>query len=551
MVYRYLLIMIFLLSLPVPAWALTVFEDDFINTTHVDMTKTTAIIDLSDTSVKLPMINTPNAIAMNKYGDGYAVVTKTGIQMYEYDDSADSIKQNNIFSCPFITDAIGVAIRQDNLNIWAIRQDGVQYAKFNGSAMADEPALKASGIGAVVSVDAWEGSDKAAVLIKDDEGSAQLKIYNARSGALVNELTQNTTIQDPVAVSIVKGTADLRVATKDTIYYLMYDDFTGNYVEDTAKKITGLSEILSLSSDQSTHAINSKSNAQLYFDNDTGGGKSVSAYSIGTVSEAFAISLKPDSYDQAIVTSSGEVQYWRYDDAQGKMVRDSRMEKTGLQLMGGYMAPKEYWSKIFSTDSDFEEVKLTVTEDIPANTSISYWVSSNGGINFTEVAPGLWCTVPVGKDYVVKAILNTMDDNVTPRILYLKLEATTLNIRDLKVTAIAKNKIGQTLPTNIFPVEAKAGADVVFEVITEGNAETVWADFTTGANVVLTNRQSITDDINVWWGSYIVPVDAVNPSSIGITLTAQKGVKQKHLSVNPFINVRGNIYEVLDLTITK
>lgn len=548
--YRYLLLIVFLLTLPGPVWAVTVFEDDFIDTLNVDMTKTTAVVDTADSSVRLPSMNTPNAVAMNKYGDGYAVVTKTGIQMYEYDDSTGSVKLNNAFSVPFITDAIGVAIRQDNVNIWAIRQDGVQYVKFNGSSMADDPALKITGIGQVLSVDAWENNDKAVVLLKNGN-NAQLKVYNAQSGSLVNELTQNTVIQDPVAVSIVKGTADLRVATKDSIYYLMYDDATGQYVEDISKKITGLSGIVSLSSDDSTHAIISNTNAQFILDDDTGGGAPVGAYSIGSVSGAFAISLKPGSYDQAIVTASGEVQYWRYDDATGKMVRDSSMEKTGLQLMGGYIAPKEYWSKVFSTAEDYEEVRLTVNQDIPANTSITYWVSTNGGINFTQVLPDTWTSVPIGHDFVVKAILDTTNKDITPRILYVKLEASTLQVKDLIVTAIAQNKAGQTLPTSIFPVEAKAGADVIFEVTTEGFAESVWADFTTGASVVLTPKQPITENINVWWGSFVVPVDAVDPSSIGVTLTAQRGVKQKHLTVNPFINVRGKIYEVMDLTIIK
>ncbi|RYD01478.1 hypothetical protein N752_29695 [Desulforamulus aquiferis] len=317
MVYRYLLLMFFLLSLPGPAWALTVFEDDFNNSINVDMIKTTAIIDTSDSSVKLPTMSTPNAIAMSKYGDGYAIVTKTGILVNEYDDATGAAEINTAFSCPFITDAIGVAIRQDNLNLWAIRQDGVQYAKFNGSAMADDPALKASGIGQVLSVDAWENNDKAVVLLKNGN-NAQLKVFNAQSGTLVNELTQNSAIQDPVAVSIVKGTADLRVTTKDSIYYLMYDDGTGQYIEDPAKKVTGLSGIVSSSSDDSTHAVTSNTNAQLIFDSDTGGGAAVGAYSIGSVSGAFAISLKPGSYDQALVTAAGEVQYLRYDDAAGR-----------------------------------------------------------------------------------------------------------------------------------------------------------------------------------------------------------------------------------------
>lgn len=460
--FMLLFMLLFLILLPGSAWAEIMFEDDFTDLGKVDTAKTTAAVDTADGCVRLPRVSTPNAVAMNKYGDGYAFVTPTGIYVNEYDDAAGEAEINNAFSVPFITDAIGVAIRQDNVNIWAIRQDGVQYCRFNGTAMTDDPALKASGIGQVLSVDAWEGTDKAALLL-NNSGQAQIKIYNAGSGNMVNELTVNTTITDPVAVSIVKGTADLRVATKDTLYYLMYDDAAGNYIEDPIKKITGYTDLISLSSDESYHAVTSKTNASLIFDNDAGGGQTVAAYSIGPVTGAYAISLlKPGSYDQALVTSSGDVQYWRYDDAQGKMVRDSSMEETGVQLAGWYIYPKEYWSKIFNTAAGYDEVKLTVLQEKPASTSITYWISSDGGLNFTQLTPNTWASITVGHDFVLKAILNTTDKSVTPKIYYVKLEATTLIVKDLKVTAIARNKPEQLLPTTVFPVEVKAYPFQVF-----------------------------------------------------------------------------------------
>ena len=544
------LLLFLILLLPGNALAATVFEDDFTDSSKVDTINTTATIDTADGCVRLPRAGTPNALAMNKFGDGYAVVTSTGIHMYEYDDSTGHVEENSAFSVPFINDAVGVAVRQDNVNIWAIRADGVQYCKFNGSVMADDPALKVSGIGQVLSVDAWEGTDKAVVMLNNG-GSAQLKIYDATSGSLVNGLTQNLTITDPVAVSIIKGTADLRVATKDTLYYLTYDDATGNYVEDVGKKVTGLNNIISLSNDGSASSTTSNNNAQYIFDNDAGGGGTVAAYSIGLVTGAYAISLKPGSYDQALVTSSGDVQYWRYDDAQGKMVRDGSMEVTGMQLTGTYITPKIYYSKTFTMPDSSDMVRLTVTEGTPANTDTIYGVSSDGGLTFTIITPNTWTSVPSGLDFVVRTNLITMDTNVTPKIFYVKLETSTLVIKDLTVTAVARNKAGQVLPTSSFPVEVKAGADTVFEVTTEGFADSVWADLTTGASVILTNRQPITDDVNVWWGSYTVPVDAVDPSSIGITLTAQKDTRQKQLTVNPFINVRGKVTDVVDLAITQ
>lgn len=542
--------MLLVISFPTCSWAVTVFEDDFNDNTKVDSIQTTAAVDSANSCVRLPSAGLPNAIEMNKYGDGYAVVSETGIHMYEYDDATGQIAKNNAFSIPFITDGIGVATRQDNLNMWAIRENGVQYVKFDGSSMVDDPALKMSGINQVLSVDAWENSDKAVVL-SNNGGTAEINLYDASSGNIATTLTQTTSISNPVSVSIVSGTADLRVATKDTLYYLMYDDATGQYVEDVNRKITGLSGVISASTDQSTHAVTSSSNAEFIFDDDTGGGSSVAAYSIGSVSDAFAISLKPDSYDQALVTSSGEVQYWCYDDATNSMVRDSSMEITGLQLMGGFLTPKEYYSNNFVTSLSYDEVRLTVDEEVPVNTSVSYWVSSNGGLNYTAITPGTWTTIPNGDDFVLKAVLSTSDSNTTPKINYVKLKATTLKVSDLTVTAVAKNDPAQTLPTTTFPVEAKAGADVIFEVTTKGFAESVWADFTTGASVPLTNKVSLPNETNVWWGSYIVPVDAVDPSSIGIVVTAERGPKQKHITTNPFINVRGKIYEVLELSITK
>jgi len=403
-----------------PVFAEVVLEDSFNDTSQVDLSRTTARVDTDNHCVLLPERSMANAVDMLKNSLGYAVASNSGITLYELDDATGTIAANPEFSCPWANDATGVSLRQDNLNIWAITESSVAYYKYNGSGMSNDPALKVSGFNNVLSVTAFKNKDSALVL-QADGNLARITRYDA-GGSLNPSLVIEPGISDPVAVSMVNDSPDFRLFTKDTAYYYSYDDAGGTYVEDPAKRVNGLPDIISASSDDTGSAILSDSNAGYYMNNDTGGAARVDVFSPGPVSGPVAVSLKTGTYEQAIVDGDGNVQWWSYDDALGRMVRDPSLEIAGLTLNSGYAHPKAYYSKAMTTSISCNAAYLAVIDDIPAGTSVSYYVSSDGGSTYTAIIPGTWTAVPGGANFVLKAVLDTTDTRVTPKILQVRLE---------------------------------------------------------------------------------------------------------------------------------
>ncbi len=535
-------------SFPSVAAAEVILEDDFNDTSLVDMSKTSAVVDVSGGYVRLPKNPMPNAIAMLKYGEGYAVTTSEGVIISEYDAATGALYDTQI---DWLTNARGLAVRQDNLNLWVIGEDYAQYCEFSGGAYSDDPALKASGLTDVLSISSVEDTDKAVVLSRTADGKTKITRYRAGASLSV-EFEKELDIGEPVALSVVDGGPDVVVVTKTEKHYLMFDDATAEYIEDPARKASGYSNIVSAGANQDGTALLEGAEGRYLQYDDAGGAQQVLAYSVGSVPGAVAISIKPGAYEQAFITETGEVRYYAYDDSTDSMVRVAELEKTGLELAAvGYSSPKEYYSRVVTSSISYDEVRLTVDEDLPAGTSVKYFVSSDGGIVWTEVLNGQWTGVPAGTQFKVKAVLDTQDKEVTPKILKVTLEATMLEICDLEIRAIAYNLPGQPVPLNTFPAVVKAGAEVQFEVDTKGCAENVTAVFTTGHNVMLTPMDPVTTDENTWRGLYTVPPDAEEGSTIGVTITAERGTKQKHLTQDPFIRVDGSVLFEVELSLVQ
>lgn len=403
-----------------PAFAEVVLDDSFSDTSRVNLSQTTARVDTGNNCVLLPERSLANAVDMLKNSLGYAVASNGGITLYELDDATGTIEANPVFSCPWVTDATGVSLRQDNLNIWAISESSVAYYKYNGSGMSNDPDLKVFGLNNVLSVTAFKNKDSALVL-QADGNMTRVTRYDA-GGSLNPSLVIEPGFSDPVAVSMVNDSPDFRLFTKDTAYYYSYDDAGGTYVEDPAKRVTGLPDIVSASGDDTGSVILTNSDAGYFMNNDTGGAARVDVLSTGPVSGPVSVSLKTGTYEQAIVDGDGNIQWWSYDDAAGRMVRNTGLEIAGLTLNSGYAHPGAYYSKAMNSSISCNAAYLTVIDDIPADTSVSYYVSSDGGGTYTAIIPGAWTAVPEGTYFVLKAVLDTTDTRVTPKILQVRLE---------------------------------------------------------------------------------------------------------------------------------
>ena len=402
-----------------PAFAEIILDEGFIDTSLVDLTKPTARVDTVNNYVLLPWQSLASSINSLENSTGYATASKEGIRLYEYNDATGKVAQNNVYSCPWATDATGVAIRQDNLNVWAITPDSIAYYKFDGAGMSDDPALKITGLVDVLSVAAYKAKDSALVL---QSSGNKAKITRYEAGVNLNPaLVFQPDISDPVSVSMVNDSPDFRLFIKDSVYYFSYDEAGGTYIEDPARKIAGLSWVISGSSDEAGNSILNNTAVSYYINNDAGGASRVEVLSPGPVNMPVAVSQKPGAYEQVFIDENGNVQWWTYDDAVGRMVRDPNMEISGLNLNKGYAHHRSYFSVNVNTAASYDAAFLTVNEDRPAGTSISYNISSDGGLSFTAVSAGRWVAIPSGSNFVVKAVLDTDDPQQTPKLLHVVL----------------------------------------------------------------------------------------------------------------------------------
>ena len=546
------LTLLFSLALVPMTWAEMLLEDDFDDTGKVDLSRTTAYVDTANSLVRLPKQTMPNSIVMLKYGEGYAVVTTDGIIIAEYDDATGSLYDTTI---PWLTDARGLAIRQDDMGLWVIGDDYVQFCSFAGGAYSDDPALKASGISEILSVGAVEGTNQGVVLSKSASGKARITRYRA-GASLTVELDMELDIDEPTALAVVDGTPDLVVLSKTGQHYLMFDDATGGYTKDPARSASGMTFASSVSANSDGTAILDNGEGKYLIYDDAGGMQQVLCYSTGPVPGAVALSLKPGAYDQAFVTEDGEVQYYIFDDSTGDMTRLPELERTGMQLAGGYQHPRDYYSKEITAE-EANTVRLTADQEIPGGTTVKWYLSTDGGLTWAEVKLGQWVAIGLANSFILRATLDTADTAVTPKIFKVTLEASKLGIANLRLTAItyppgaAADPILEPTIT-VFPINIHAGSKVQFQVDTTGLVEQVVALFSDGQLVILEPECNSSAESNTWSGEYSLSPELTDGMSVAVTFTATDIWGRKaYLVQNPFLIIEGNIASFSKVILTE
>jgi len=473
------------------AYAQTVLDDDFADTNQVDMTKTTALVDTTNHWVQLPVQSLANAIDAMDSGYGYAVATTSGVNLYEKNDATGKVAPNTLYSCPWTTDATGVSLRQDNLNMWVTSPTSIAYYKFTGAGMSNDPALKTTGLVNVYSVAAFKKKDSALLLQADTSNNAVITRYDS-GGNLNPSLVFKPNISNPVSISMVNDSPDFRLNTKDTSYYFTYDDAAGNYLEDPSKKVSGLANLVSSRSDDKGNSILTSTDMGYYLNNDSGGATRVDVYSPGAVSNPVSVALKRGSYEQVFLDSNGNVQWWAYNDTTNSMQRDSSLETTVPSLNKGFAHPKDYFSKAQNTGTQYDAAYLTVSDNKPAGASISYYVSTDGGNTFTFITSNTWTAVPKGNNFVVKATLDTSDVSVTPKILHVTLQAD----EDFQLSG------------TVNPVPAERGANVTITAIA--------TSLTAGGRVALDQANCVCPTATKLDGSQALPTGQ-NETQVAMT----------------------------------
>jgi len=549
---KLILIIVLMFILPGDLLAVEIFHDDFTDLEKVDVLNTTAHVDTAAGWVALPRQPIPSAVDVRAEGWEDAVASRNGIEVYTYDDATGRKIKNEELSIPEATDSIGVACRDDVPVIWVLTPTSLaMYSHVDGS-MQTSPSRSVSGLSGVLSASAWKGLDRVVLLTKTPDNKGKIEVYRD-AGEINLYLVMDTGIEDPVAVCTVPGTPDFLFAARTGVYYYAFDDATGGFLLHPCKQATNLSGVLTVSAkDENAFLVAEGNDANYYLWTEPSGASKIAQYSRTEMSGLLSVSMKPRADEYATLTAGGNQDYWMYDDLSGCMKRNGILSRSGISLNLQHLSPAEYRSTAFSTTKNYDNVRISAVTDIPEGTGITFYVSSDGGAGWTETANGDWTTVPSGNCFSVKAVLFTTDPGVTPKILSITLEASALEIKNLKVLAVAANYPDQQLPTNNFPVTARIGAEVLFEVETEGYAQSVQAAFSLGPDEILIPlRPTGNFESNAWRGSYVVPCDAVEGSFISIVVKAQKESSQKTLAEERFIRITGNVLDVMDIILTQ
>ncbi|MCL6479502.1 MAG: hypothetical protein K6T65_14040, partial [Peptococcaceae bacterium] len=326
--------------------------------------------------------------------------------------------------------------------------------------------------------------------------------------------------------------------------------------EDPARRITGLSDVVSAGSDETGNSVLTSADLGYYMNSDTGGASRVDVYSPGPLTGPVAVSLRPGTYEQIFLDENGNVQWWTYDDARGRMVRDPSLEISGLELNKGYAHPRNYFSKAISTAITYDAARLTVTEDKPDGTSIAYYVSSDGGSTFTAVTPGTWTSMPRGSSFVVTAILDTTDPQQTPKILHVNLEVDEDMILEGQITPIPAER-GRNVTISARAVSLTSGAEVTLDSCSVSYPLETKAD----GSPALPDGQLPADAFMVynpatgWWEhTFTVPDKTVSgrwpdDGVYQVRITAVKVTTEKQVTLNFEIN--GNILRRLIIRTTN
>ncbi|MFH1226379.1 MAG: DUF2341 domain-containing protein [Planctomycetota bacterium] len=133
-------------------------------------------------------------------------------------------------------------------------------------------------------------------------------------------------------------------------------------------------------------------------------------------------------------------------------------------------------------------VRLTPTQSTPANTTIAYQATANGGTNWYPVTPNVVYTFPItGTDLRWKATLATTNPAATPFIDTLIIESdavTVLNVTSLTTSVVSGTQIDLTWQDNtsgeeIFKIERSINDTSNWvQIATVPANTTAWTDYT-------------------------------------------------------------------------
>lgn len=557
------------------AYAAVLLDDSFTDKSKVNTQVTTSVVDTSKQEVRLPGL--ANSFATSTAGGTlpqYVVATSDGIAWLNYDPASGSLKRVYSYSVPGVT-ALGVAVSQDSPSIWAIVDNGsgnqslVRYDYNDAtSQMSENPYLTVTGLSNVLSVSAQPSTNEVAVLSRSSTGTGVITTYmqDASTGQLVPVPMRSfdTGLQDPLSVSLIPNTPDVVVKTKEGVFYYVFDNASGTYMQNPAYTITDTNttqvDSTSVSADTGLILVNTDSQPGVLYGKDDASGsyKQLPASFDQALGKATSVSLVQgtNGNEMAMLYPDGSIHLFALDSASpGLSYKDvPSYTSTGVITPRIYALQSIYQSVNIPTAHAIEQVRLTTEEQNDPDTSIVYEVSADGGGTWQTITPGNWVSLQTpGSNIVLRATEMSPQGTGTPRIKHVVLEGTWMSLTNLRVTQIFYPAPEQTnpVPTTIFPVYVRAGGQVEFMVDTTGFVQDVTVLFTDGTSMTMVPQQSVSSETNTWVGWYKVDMNAPSDFTVGVTITAKNSMKTLSLTQDPLLMVQNSVKQLLKVRLTQ
>ena len=210
--------------------------------------------------------------------------------------------------------------------------------------------------------------------------------------------------------------------------------------------------------------------------------------------------------------------------------------------------------KTLAGDLQFATATLTAVDSIPANTSITYYLSADGGNNWEEVTDEVEHSfVDKGTDLRWKAILTTTDSKVTPYIETVSVDWTTESAAAAEQTITAKGRIQkqftqtitakgriQIVTTQTISAKSRIQKDRTETITTKGRIQIgLTQTITAKANIKVTSTQTIEAKASLMREfSQTISAKARIGISSSQTVTAKARIKKQF---NQTITTKGRI----------
>lgn len=478
----------------------TILNDTFKDTSKVDLAKTTAFVDTENRWVQLAKKNLANSIILYKDDYDVTLINGTAIETYQHNGLEMVLDTSRSVNGGLLQEPISIAGREGEFVVLDRGAKLLMWYHYDGDSMIPNGILSNSQLIDPRAIAVYSDTYDVAFL---DRNFVYWRSFDGVGLAPNNYLSFNTgNNSNPVSLAIENDNYACVVLDKSTNEIRHYS-FNGNMGLDNSRSIRVPGELLnpksiSISEDGGTYFIIDDTSVKAYsYDGDSMVYNSYISQS-GFINPV-AIAVKPDSYDYAVLDENNgdtRLRYFAFNGSSMEEIPDLGI--SGLERIG-YGNNQILHGKAVTRTEAVSGLKLRATAEIPEGTSIT-WEVTVDGVNWKSIVPGgdavRFDTPGTRPNY--RAILSTIDIDLTPRIFNVQLVDSTLTI-----DAYAEKG------------EYRAGEALILYADTEGGAEKVEAimwwtggnDFTTMTATNLSPTSPISYNQNKWYTRHDYPIN--------------------------------------------